>query len=176
MKSVTAWLAAAGAVAYLLVMTATGAVPQRGQYVKFEARGLLVEDPQRVDSVVLGRAGKIRTFTRSDARWLENGQPLPAATASVLDTAVKFMHTSAPVRTMSMQELKTQDPREFGLAPPQFTVRLTVGGASALDAGFGSMNPSGRLNYVGVIGRTELYLLSHFVVEEWEKVLSSPAP
>lgn len=176
MKPITAWLAAAGAVAYLVLMAATGAVPQRGQYVKFEARGLLVEDPQFVDSVVLTRAGKTRIFTRSDTRWQENGQPLPAAAASILETAVKFMHTSAPVRTMSMEELKTQDPREFGLAPPQFTVRLTVRGASALDAGFGGVNPSGRLNYVGVIGRAELYLLSHFVVEEWEKVLSSPAP
>ncbi len=176
MKPVTAWLAAAGAIAYLLVMTATGALPQRGQYVKFEARGLLAEDPQRVDSVVLTRAGRTRTFSRSDARWHENGHALPAATAAVLDTAVKFMHTSAPVRTLPMEELKTQDPREFGLAPPHFTVRLTVGGASALDAGFGGTNPSGRLNYVGVIGRTELYLLSHFVVEEWEQVLASLPP
>lgn len=175
MKPLVAWLGAVGAICFLLVMEYSGAVPQHGQYVKFEARGLLREDPQRVDSVVLTRAGMTRTFTRADARWQENGQTLPVVAASALDTAVKFMHTSEPVRTISLEEVKTQDPREFGLAPPQFTVRLTVGGVSALDAGFGGMNPTGRLNYVGMIGHKELYLLSHFVVEEWEKVISSPA-
>lgn len=176
MKRATAWLAAAGAVAYLAVMAYSGALPQRGQHVKFEARGLLVEDPQRVESVVLSRSGTTRTFVRAGGRWQENGRALAEPAASALDEAVKFMHTSAPVRSIALKDLEAKDAASFGLAPPRFTVRLTVGGAAVLDAGFGGTNPAGRLSYVGVIGRDQLYLLSHFVVEQWDQVIASTAP
>ena len=49
---------------------------------------------------------------------------MPEATRTALDNAVKFMRNSEPVRTLSLEELKQQDPREFGLAPPQFTIIL----------------------------------------------------
>lgn len=176
MKPAIAWLAAVGAVVYLAVMAYSGALPQRAQHVKFEARGLLVEDPQRVESVVLSRSGTTRTFVRAGGQWQEGGRALAEPAAAALEEAVKFMHTSAPVRNIALKDLEAKDAAGYGLAPPQFTVRLTVGGAAVLDAGFGGTNPAGRLSYVGVIGRDQIYLLSQFVAEQWDKVLASTAP
>jgi hypothetical protein len=176
MSGARSWLAAVLAVGYLVVMWYTGAYPERSQLVRFQAKGLLHEDPQRVESVTLVRDGKARTFARLGPDWQEDGRSVPEATRTALDNAVKFMRNAEPVRTLSLEDLKQQDPREFGLAPPQFTISLTVGGAVALEAGFGGSPPVGSLNYVGVIGRNEIYLLSHFVVEEWDKVSASPVP
>lgn len=176
MMRASALLAAAGAVAYLAVMAYSGALPQRAQHVKFEARGLLVEEPRRVESVVLSRSGTTRTFVRDGGRWQEGGRALAEPAAAALEEAVKFMHTSAPVRSIALKDVDAKDASGYGLAPPRFTVRLTVGGAAVLDAGFGGANPAGRLSYVGVIGRDQLYLLSHFVAEQWDKVFASTAP
>lgn len=170
------WLAAVAAMGYILLAWYTGAYPTRSQHVRFEAKGLLGAEPERVESVVLTRDGKARSFVRIGPEWQENGHGVPEATRTALDNAVKFMRNSEPVRAIPLSELKQQDPVEFGLAPPRFTVALTVGGAIALEAGFGGPAPVGSLDYVAVIGRNEIYLLSHFVVEEWDKVSASPAP
>ena len=176
MKRTAYWLSAIAALAYLVAMFYTGAYPERTNFVALEANGLLREAPERIETVVLNYSNKARTFTRTAHGWLENGRPLPAATSEALDNAVKFMHTSEPVRSMPLAELEKQDPAEFGLAPPKFTISLMAGGASVLEAGFGRTNPVGMLNYVAVVGRKDLYLLSHFVVEEWDKVGASPSP
>ena len=176
MKRAASWLIALAAVAYLTAMYYTGAYPERTNFVALEAKGLLREAPERVETVVLQYSGKSRTFARKGPEWEENGHTLPPTVREALENAVKFMHTSEPVRSMPLAELEKQDPAEFGLAPPQFTINLTVGGASVLEAGFGRTNPVGMLNYVAVIGRHDMYLLSHFIVEEWDKVGKSPAP
>lgn len=172
MKTGVAWVAAVAACVYLGVMTYTGAFPEVRHLVKFEAKGLLVETPERVESVVVAQGGRTRTFVRAGGAWREQDKAVPADTGTALDNAVAFMHRSAPVRSIPLAELRNQDPKEFGLAPPSITIQLTVGGATVLEAGFGNTAPMTSLDYVGVVGRNEIYLLSHFVAEEWHKVLA----
>lgn len=176
MKTVAAWCVALSAVAFLALMAWTGAHPQRSQHVKFEARGLLREDPARVEAVLLTDAAGPRTFTRHGKEWQEAQRTLAPQAAAALDSALHFLHRSEPVRSIALAEVKAQGPSEFGLAPPRLTVKLLVGGASVLEAGFGATNTTGRLDYVGVMDHDQLYLLSHFVLEEWLKVLAEPQP
>lgn len=173
MKPAVTWLAALAACAYLGAMTYTGALPERRHLAKFEAKGLLVETPERVESVVVVAQGATHTFKRSAGRWQKQGQDVPAELGQALDSAVAFMHRSAPIRSIPLAELRGQNPSEFGLAPPALTIQLTVGGASVLEAGFGNTAPMTSLDYVGVVGRNEIYLLSHFVAEQWQKVLAA---
>jgi hypothetical protein len=160
---------------YLVTMYVAGALPERGHLVRFEAKGLLREPPEQVDAVVLTVVPQPpRRFTRSATGWQEDGKPVAAKTTEQLERAIKFMHNSEPVRAMSLDDLKGQKPEEFGLAPPKFTIRLQRQGVSLLEAGMGATNQDGLLNYVGVIGRSELFLLSHFVIEAWNQVSSAP--
>jgi hypothetical protein len=175
-RPVFGWLAGLAALVYLVVMGYTGAYPERRHLIKFEARGLLHEAPERVERVTVTRAAGARTFVRAGDAWRESGKPLSADAREAIDNAVKFMHRSEPVRSIPLAELRTQDSGEFGLAPPRFTIQLTVGGATVLEAGFGNQNPMSSVDYVGVVGRDQIYLLSHFVSEEWQRVLALPQP
>lgn len=167
-----AWAGASlAAVAFLVVMAVSGALPQQRQLVKFEAKGLMSQAPERITRVEIDKAGKTVAFVRSGGNWLrEGGGPLPQAAADKLSMAVQVMHTSGPVRVMAPEEYRGTDPREFGLAPPQLSIRLYEGNAPALHAAFGNLNPEKFLQYMAVEGRPQLYLMSLFVGEFWAAV------
>lgn len=163
---------AALALAFLVVMTVTGALPRQRHFVKFEAKGVLQLPPERISSIALHAGGRAAILLRSpDGSWAwENGAPLPADLAKRVVVAVQFMNTSAPVRVIEAAELQEFEPSEFGLDRPLVSVALFEGPRPVLSAHFGARNPDGYLQYVRLDGRPELLLLSRFVGAEWEGV------
>ena len=161
--------AATAALAFLIVMVVTGALPQQKQFVKFEAKGVMQLAPEQVNKVAIRAGERTGMFVRTADGWTrEDGRPLEAAVAKRLSMAVQFMNTSGPVRVLEPSEFKGTDAKQFGLDQPRLSVVLFEGERIVLGAHFGGRNPDGMLEYVAVEGRQQLYLLSRFVGEEWD--------
>jgi hypothetical protein len=163
-------LAAAAAFVFLLAMVITGALPQHKQLVKFEAKGVMQLPPEQVNKVAVRSGEHAGIFVRTGEGWAtEAGKRLDDETAKHLSMAVQFMNTSSPARVLEPDEYKGSDAKQFKLDQPQISIVLFEGDRPVLGAHFGGRNPGGMLQYVAVEGRPQLFLLSRFVGEEWER-------
>jgi hypothetical protein len=169
------WMPAVAALAltYLVIMLATGALPERRQLVEFEAAGVLRLAPERITRVTVRADGKSTAFVRQTNDWARegNGAPAEARLADALERAVKFMHTANPVRVLEPEEVADTGPAEFGLDPPRLSIALEDARGAVLEADFGAHNTDGLLQYMRLRDRAELYLMSGFVGKEWETVV-----
>jgi hypothetical protein len=161
------------ALAYLVAMVVTGAQPVQRQLVKFEAKGVLPTEPEAVQKVTLGRGDRQLVLARSGNGWaLEPGGAVEGAAATHLDTAVKMMHRSPPVREITAEELSGVDTRPFGLDEPVVVATLSgSGGGKGLTVRFGALNPEGFLQYMRIDGDPKVYLMSRFIGAEWTAAL-----
>ena len=104
------------ALAYLAAMVVSGAQPVQRQLVKFEAKGVSPIEPEAVRKITLGRGERQLVLVRSGNGWaLEPGGAVEGTAATHLDTAVKMLHRSPPVREITAEELSGVDTRPFGL-------------------------------------------------------------
>lgn len=162
------------ALAYLVVMVVTGAQPVQRQLVKFEAKGVLQVEPEAVQKVTLGRGDRQLVLVRSGNGWtLEPGGTVEGAAATHLDTAVKMMHRSPPVREIAAEELSGVDTRPFGLDEPVVAATLAGPGGKTLTVRFGALNPEGFLQYMRIDGDPKVYLMSRFIGAEWTAALDA---
>jgi hypothetical protein len=161
------------AVGLLTIMVVSGHLRESKQLVKFLPAGVMPEAPSDIDRVELRTTTGHWVFVRGSDGWraAQDGRVLPAATTSYLDASIKFMHVSAPVRVMEHAEWAPSGLREFGLEPPGYTAILYRGDTAVLRAEFGAPNPQKVLQYVKLQGRDQVYLMSRFIGEEWEKAL-----
>jgi hypothetical protein len=166
--------AAAGlAVGLLVAMVFTGHVRESGQFVKFTPAGVMPELPGDIDRVEMATAAGRWAFERAPDGWrgAVGGRPATPSLASLLDGAIRFMHVSAPIRVMERAEWSAIGLREFGLDPPGYTATLYRRGTAVLGAEFGAPNPQQVLQYIKLTGRDEVYLMSRFIGQEWEKAI-----
>ncbi len=163
---------ASAAIAFLLLMVITGALPKSRQKADYQAQGVLKAAPESVSTVAIRSGERQVIFQRTPkGGWaVDGGSELDEALGKRLSLAVQFMHTSNPVRVLEAPEVGKARSTEFGLERPGLTVALLQGTQPLLAARFGALNPEGYLQYVAVEGRPQLYLLSRFVGEEWQAV------
>jgi hypothetical protein len=167
-------LLAVFAVAYLVAMVMTGAQPVHRQLVKFEAKGVSPIEPEAVQKVTLGRDGREVLLIRREGGWvLGGGGAVEGAAATHLDTAVKMLHRSGPVREIAAAELAGVDTRPFGLEEPAVVATLEGPGGQNLTVRFGALNPEGFLQYMRIDGDPKVYLMSRFIGAEWSAALES---
>lgn len=175
-RGMAAWLCAAFALGYLAVMVANGARPVQRQLVRSEPNGVLALEPERVRRVeVTGEVRRLALVRSGEAGWTaSDGAAADAAVARHVDTAIRMMQRSAPVRTLSAEELRGIDPAPFGLAAPRVVVALYEDETRPLlVARFGERNPDGFLQYMRIDGDARLLLMSRFVGEEWASALDA---
>ena len=161
------------AVGLLTTMVVSGHLRESRQLVRFQPAGVMPEAPSEIDRVEL-RTGTGRwVFVRGSDGWraAQGGRVLSGSTASSLDDSIKFMHVSAPIRVMEQADWAPSGLREFGLDPPGYTAILYRGNTPLLGAEFGAPNPQKVLQYMKLQGRDQVYLVSRFIGEEWEKAL-----
>lgn len=156
---------AALAIAYLVVMYMHGARPTREQFIAFEAAGIMAESPAQVREVGIEADGRAWLIERRDETWWLGGTRLPAASASQLSLAVKFLHTARPVREVG-NDADDVDPA-YGLAKPALAVRARLADGTQYTLAFGARTPDGSLQYVRAAPPARIYLMSNFVGEEW---------
>ena len=163
------------ALAYLAAMVVSGAQPVQRQLVKFEAKGVLQVEPPAVQRIALGGGGRQAALVRSgDAGWaLEAGSAVEGPAATHLETAVKMLHRSPPVREIAPQDLTGVDTRPFGLDEPAVVVALAGPGGQGLTVRFGALNPEGFLQYMRIDGDPKIYLMSRFIGAEWTAALEA---
>jgi hypothetical protein len=161
-------LLATMALAWLVAMVVTGAQPVQRQLVKFEAKGVLPIEPEAVQRVVLGREGREVIVVRRGEGWaLDGGGAVEDVAATHLDTAVKMLHRSGPVREIAAGELSGVDTRPFGLEEPMVVATVAGADGKALTVRFGAINPEGFLQYMRIDGDPTVYLMSRFIGAEW---------
>lgn len=166
------------ALAYLVAMVVTGAQPVQRQLVKFEAKGVLPIEPEAVQRVSLGGGGRqVGLVRRGEGGWAgEAGSAVDGAVATHLETAIKMLHRSGPVREIPAEELSGVDTRPFGLEEPVVVVTLAGAGGRPLTVRFGALNPEGFLQYMRIDGDTKVYLMSRFIGAEWAAALQGVRP
>jgi hypothetical protein len=174
LKNCTLWTALAAAVAFvfLVAMVISGALPEQRQLVKFEAKGVMKLEPDRISRVELHLGERMAVLLRTpDGNWaVQGGSALPAEMGKKLSLAVQFMNTAGPIRIIEAADLKGANPRDFGLDPPRLSLVLYQGAQTAIGARFGASNPDHTAQYMSVDGGQELILMSRFVGQEWESV------
>jgi hypothetical protein len=176
MSGARRFIAPAGAllaVGLLAVMVVSGQLRESRQLVRFRPAGVMPEAPTEIDRVELRTSAGQRVFVRGPDGWrtAQDGRALPGSTATLLDDSIKFMHVSAPIRVMERAEWSPIGLREFGLDPPGYTATLYRRGLVVLGAEFGTPNPQQVLQYMKLEGRDQVFLMSRFVGEEWERAL-----
>jgi len=171
-------LAGLAAIGYLVAMVVTGALPQNRQRVKFEAKGVMQLEPERVVRVELARGADRAAFLRGPGvGWTREGAgPVAAPVAEKLSLAVQYLHTAGPLRVLEPAELAGADLGAFGLDRPVLSVAVHADSGAVLRAQFGGRNPDGMAQYVTVEGRGGIVLMSRFVGEEWRAVADGAFP
>ena len=156
------------AIAYLVAMVVLGAQPVQRQLVKFKASGLMLMAPQSAERIALSRAGRQLVLIRTkDGNWTREDRAVLGQTAPThIETGLKMLHNSGPVREIEPHELIGIDIGPFLLEDP--VVRIEVaGGGETFTAQFGALNPEGFLQYMRVDGDQRIYLMSRFIGAEW---------
>lgn len=162
------------ALGYLAGMVAIGAMPVQRQLVRFEARGVLALPPEAVRRVRLEAGGHgVELVRAGEGAWARaGGGSLGPGAAAQLDTAVKVMHRSGPVREIAAAELAGVDTGPFRLDAAELVVAVYGDRPEpVLTARFGALNPEGFLQYMRLDGDPRVYLMSRFVAGEWRSAL-----
>lgn len=170
--------AAVLALGYLAVMVISGGLPQSRQLIEYEAHGVLELAPETIGRVTLTANGRSAVFVRRADGWARKGEaaPLEDGLARTLDRAVKFMHTSNPVREFKAEEIGETPLADFGLAKPSLSIALEKGGSVVLEAAFGNLNSDGLLQYMMIQSDGIVYMMSSFVGKEWNTVAEATLP
>ena len=165
--------AAAMALAYLVIMLVTGALPETRQLVQSEAEGVLPLAPETITRVTVVGGARPAVFVRQADGWQREGSAaaVDAELGQIIDRAVKFMHTAKPVRALEHQEIADAGLAEFGLDHPRLGITLEDERGVVLKADFGNPSADGLLQYMRLRDRDDLYLMSGFVGQEWQAVL-----
>jgi len=165
------------ALAYLIAMVVTGALPRQRQLVEFEARGLMRESPEAVLRVEVMRAGQRSVFVRDGGTWIrEGGGTMTPEAARRLSLAVQFLNTSAPLRHLSQKDLVGMTPAAFGLDRPVVSAILHGQRGLLIAVSFGGDTPEGTAQFLSAAGRDGIYLISRFVGSEWSAVADLASP
>jgi hypothetical protein len=165
------------AVAFLVGMVMSGRVRDSGQLVRFVPAGVLADVPARVSRIELRSNGRTWVFVRTVEGWrpASDQRPVQPPLAIHLDDGIKFLHVSAPVRILDRQDWAERGLAEFGLDRPALSAVLFEDGRRLLAVDFGSPNPQKVLQYMRIDGRDEIYVMSRFIGEEWERALAEVA-
>ena len=165
-------LAAALLIALLLALMATGRWPVLRSKVSFSSNGLLTIAPGEIDHVEMRSGSDSLAFHRRPGGWLIDGIPgaAPAELASHLDTALRILNASEPVREIPARELTAGSFAEFGLDPPARVAVLETQAGVAATVNFGTLNPAGTSHYVRLGGAPAVYLMARHLGAEWQVV------
>lgn len=169
-RRIVAPLLAALALAYLVVMLVTGARPGQGQFVPFEAAGVLTSTPAQVTSVELVDGARRWQLVRVAQGWRLGETTLSAAAMRELELGLKVLHASRPVRELRGAQIDAHA-AEYGLDAPRPVLRLQGAGREALVLAFGGPSADGALRYLRVEGRPGVSLVSPFVAEQWAQIV-----
>ena len=173
-----AWpLAAAVAFGFLAALALHGERPDAG-LAPFKAAGLFTAfAPEDAREVGISRAGETWRFRREGETWraVEAPRPAPANAADRIDTALRLLRDSGPLRVLSADEAARAAPSDYALGPQALSVTVLGPDAATFSIRFGAANPLGSARYAQVGGIDGVPMLPTYVAETWEQAIGSAA-
>jgi hypothetical protein len=172
----TGWsLAAAAAFVFLVGLALHGERPEAG-LAPFKRAGLMTAlAPEDASEVEVADAGEIWRFRREGRTWRAAQAPhaVPADASQRIDTALRLLRDSGPLRMLSPDEIGPALPADYGLGPQ--ALRVTVRGPDgvAFAVRFGARNPLGAARYAQVDGIDGVALLPAYVAETWQQAIGT---
>ncbi|HEY0524095.1 MAG TPA: DUF4340 domain-containing protein [Stellaceae bacterium] len=167
--------AAAGVmIAVVGMLAVTGRWPGSSSIQRFAPAGILDLPAERVARIdIVDPGGGALTFDRKGTGWVVDGTAVPAtpdttAIAARIETGLRLLTVSSPVRTLRSSDQDNVDMATFGLDPPRRLVSLTAADSATATVAFGAANPAQTSQYVRVIGRAAVYLMPRHVGAEWD--------
>jgi len=160
------------ALGYLVLMVVVGTHPERVHLIRYQANGVMAQKPGTITRVVITRAGKSISFARRSSSWVRGGETasVDAGLAKSISLAVKFLHTAEPVRIFKAGQVASTAAADFGLSTPTLSIKVEDAQGVVLEADFGNPSSDGLLHYMRVKGRDKIYLMSRFVLRQWQAV------
>jgi len=156
-------------VAVIAGISFTGRWPSDSKLVRAPAKGILFLPAGSIGRVEINVGDEVVAFEHgSGAAWTINGVAIAPAIAKHVDDAVRFLNVSPPNRVLRPGEYDADKIAEFGLDPPRMLVSLFSWNGKTASVTFGEPTPAENSQYVRVIGRPIVYLLSRFVGVEWQ--------
>jgi hypothetical protein len=158
--------------ALLMTLVVTGRWPELRSKVSFSSKGLVTIAPGEIDRVEVRSDADSVALHRQPGGWSIDAMQgaAPVEFASHLDTALRLMNVSEPVREIPASELSAASFAEFGLDPPANVVVLESRDGVAATVNFGSLNPASTSHYVRLGGAPTVYLMGRHVGAEWRVV------
>jgi hypothetical protein len=174
-----AWpLAAAAALIFLLALAFHGQRPEAG-LASFRAGGLLTAfSPEQAQEVEITSGGKAWRFRREDGAWrsVEAAASVPPEAAQRIDVALRLLRDSAPLRTITAEEVGPAVPSAYGLGAESLGVSVRGPGGASFVIRFGAPNPLGSGRYTRVDGVPGVPLLATYVADRWQQVIGTATP
>lgn len=173
-----AWpVAAAVALAFLAALALHGERPESG-LVRFKAAGLLTAfAPTDAREIEVAKTGEIWRFRREGGSWraVETPRPAPADAADRIESALRLLRDSGPLRVLSADEAAGATAADYALGPEALRVTVIGPDAATFAIRFGATNPLGSARYARVEGHDGVPLLPAYVAEAWERAIGATA-
>jgi hypothetical protein len=168
-------LAAAAAFVFLVGLALHGERPEAG-LAPFKRAGLMTAfAPEDASEVEVADAGEIWRFRREGPTWRAAEAPhaVPTDAGQRIDTALRLLRDSGPLRMLSPDEIGPALPADYGLGPQ--ALRVTVRGPDGVTFAirFGARNPLGAARYAQVDGIDGVPLLAAYVAETWQQAIGT---
>ncbi len=167
-----AWpLAAVAAFAFLVGLALQG--ERRDPMQEFKPAGLLTafapEDAREIEIA----AGAAVWHFRRDGAWrpVEQTKPVPSDFAQRIETALRLLRNSSPLRLLTAEEVARVPPSEYALATDSLRVKVRAADGATFRIQFGGLNPLGSARYAKVDGMEGVPMLPAYVGDAWEQVV-----
>jgi hypothetical protein len=166
----------AGAAAFAFLVAAAMHGQRRDPMQDFRPAGVLTAfAPEDAREVEITLEGKVWRFRR-DGEWRSSdpSRTTPADLANRIDTALRLLRNSAPLRVLTADEAERVSPSEYGLGLAGLGVEVRAAGGAVFRIQFGRRNPLGSARYAKVGGMAGVPLMPTHVGEAWEQVIAGP--
>lgn len=170
-----AWpLAAAAAFAFLVAVAMHG--QRRDPMQEFKPAGVLTAfAPEEAHEIEISSGGEVWRFRR-EGEWKSATAPKPVSSdvSQRIETALRLLRNSAPLRVLTADEVERVSPSEYDLGAASLGIEVRATSGAVFRIQFGRRNPLGSARYAKVGGMAGVPLVPTYVGEAWEQVIGGP--
>ena len=167
----------AGLAAFAFLAAAALHGERRDAMQEFKPGGVLTAfAPRDAREVEVGSGSETWRFRR-DGEWhsIDPAKPAAGDATDRIDTALRLLRDSAPLRVLTADEVARMPPGEYALDPRALQVEVRARDGATFRIQFGAPNPLGAARYVKVEGMDGVALLPIHVGAAWQQVIAMPS-
>jgi hypothetical protein len=167
-------MAAAAAFAFLVALAMHG--QRRDPMQDFRPAGVLTAfAPEEAREIEITLGSEVRRFRR-DGEWRSSdaSKAAPADLSGRIETALRLLRNSAPLRVLTAEEVARVPPAEYALTTDSLRVQVRAANGATFRIQFGGRNPLGSARYAKVDGVDGVPMLPTYVGDAWEQMISGP--